>query len=189
MTYAPTRTDLSTFLALDRLFADGAPLSDLLAALDSDQWQLQQGALWALASRVSSGDAPGIAAAVLRILDAQDAMGVYAAPDPWEYRDSDPGKTEEHRCRFRVKQAACMALGAAAAALPADDPLVDRIASRLERYAVAMEDDYAVRAECCRALGRLALPRSRPVLEQAACDGEWCTATEASKALRRAWRA
>ncbi|MGI6496638.1 MAG: hypothetical protein ACOX5G_11260 [Kiritimatiellia bacterium] len=189
MTYSPTRTDLATFRSLDRLFAPDAPLEGLLAALDADQWQLQQGALWALAGRMERplphDTLAAIAEAVLALLDDQDGRGVYAAPSPKDYRGADPAKTEEHRCRFRVKQAACMALAPAAMALPPGNPLHERAVARLERYAVDLAEDYAVRAECCRALGRIALPRSRGTLEQASTDGEWCTATEARKALAR----
>jgi HEAT repeat protein len=40
-----------------------------------------------------------------------------------------------------------------------------------------------MRAAACKALGLMRSPSSRPHLLEAARDGEWCTATEARKAL------
>jgi HEAT repeat protein len=78
--------------------------------------------------------------------------------------------------RGRVKQALCLAIGATRNA----DPEALR---RLQRYATDQREDCAVRAAACKALGQLGPPGSRSTLEQAARDGEWCTATEAAKAL------
>lgn len=182
MKYSPTRTDMGVFLAIDRLLSPAAAAPELAAALESDQWQLQQAALWSIAT---SHRDPALLDAVTATLDAQDKLRIYEGRDHWTYEDDDPVAQEEHRCRYRVKQAAVMALAAVAATLAATDPRRARATARIEPYATSMADDYAVRAEACRALGLLASPSSRATLEKASADGEWCTATEAAKALAR----
>lgn len=188
MKYSPTLTDLQTFLAMDSLLAPDTPVEGLVAALGSSQWQLQQAALWSIATRFA---APGalapapVATAVLDLLDEQDSLAIYGSADHWKFEDPDPTVQEEHRCRFRVKQAAVMALAALALRMDGGDPLRATAIERIERYATSMADDYAVRAEACRALGAIASPSSRATLERAAADGEWCTATEAAKSLSR----
>ena len=181
MKYSPTRTDFATFATIDRLLAPAAPQAEIKAALGSDQWQVQQAALWAVAARPDAA----FADAVFALLDEQDSLAIYGSKDHWTYEDADPVRQEEHRCRFRVLQAGVMALAAIAARLDAGDPARARAVARIEHYATSMADDYAVRAEACRALGALAAPSSRHVLELASNDGEWCTATEAKKSLAR----
>ena len=159
MNYSPTRTDMGAFLVIDRLLSPAATAPELLSALDCDQWQLQQAALWSIATAHRD---PSMLDATFATLDAQDHLRIYEGRDHWTYEDDDPVAQEEHRCRFRVKQAAVMALAAVAATLPADDPRRVRAVSRMEFYATSMADDYAVRAEACRALGLLASPPARP---------------------------
>lgn len=182
MNYSPTRTDLETFLAIDTLLSPTASIAELASALECDQWQLQQAALWSIAETHRD---PVLIDAVIATLDSQDKLRIYEGKDHWTYEDADPVAQEEHRCRYRVKQAAVMALAAIAAPLPADDPRRTAATRRIESYATSMADDYAVRAEACRALGLLASPASRATLEQASTDGEWCTATEAAKSLKK----
>lgn len=178
MNYGKTETDKETFLRVDRLWSPEATTAERVEALRQPSWQLQQAALWALGAYPDAAAVPAIG----DLLDDQDGMDVYGAPDHWEYRHADPTVQEAWRCRFRVKQAACGALGGIGAVAGAGS-LGDRWITRLEHYACNPSDDYAVRAEACRALGKLRLPGSREALEKAAADGELCTATEARKAL------
>jgi len=178
--YSGTRTDLTTFLTIDRLLGPTVSTDELVAALAADNWQVQQMALWALAER---GDID-TATPILGTLDAQDAMDVYGSPDQWAFDGVDDIDTRETwRCRFRVKQAACQALGRIGerhgpAALGA------RVIDRLARYARSQDEDYVVRAAACQALRGCRATAAREALETAATDTEWCTATEARKALQ-----
>ncbi len=180
MSYEKTATDLTTFLRIDRMWSPQATTAERVAGMQSPSWQVQQAALWALAAFPDVTALPAVA----RVLDEQDRTDIYGAPEPWDYHHADVAVEEAWRCRFRVKQAACYALGSiGAAAGPA--ALGEALLARLEGYAGSQADDYAVRAEACRALGLQRAPHSRAVLQQAAQDGEWCTATEARKALAR----
>ena len=80
--------------------------------------------------------------------------------------------------RGRIKQAACLALGCIGQPEP-------RVLECLHRYATDQGQDYAVRAAACKALGLIHSPLSRPIVEQATADLEWCTKTEAQKAVQR----
>jgi HEAT repeat protein len=172
-------TDLPTFVRIDRFFDPATPLDDLLAALTDDNWQIQQAALQALGQRPDVRAVPAIVA----LLDRQDALPLYGAPDQWSLDGAPDADTKEiWRCRFRVKQAACHALGAIGAAHGAA-ALGAKALERLATYATSQKDDYCTRAAACQSLGRCRAAAARPALELAAQDGEWCTKTEAGKAL------
>jgi len=178
MNYQKTQTDLPTFLHLDHLWSPQTTTAERLAALRTPSWQVQQAALWTLAAHPDLAALP----AIEQLLDEQDNTDLYGTPDHWDYHHPQTAVEEAWRCRYRVKQAACYALASiGATAGPAT--LGANLIARLEHYATSQTDDYAVRAEACRALGKLRLPSSRQALRQASGDGEWCTATEARKAL------
>ncbi len=181
MSYTKTRHDLRTFLDMDGFWSDHTPVQDLIDALAANNWQVQQAALLALGDRAATNAVP----AILQLLDDQDHLDVYGAPNVWDLDGSaDTATTEIWRCRYRVKQAACRAL-AAIVAVHASDTLGPEALRRLEHYAVSQDDDYPVRVAACEALAQIADPHSRNVLKQAAADGEWCTKTTAAKALKR----
>jgi len=180
--YNETRNDLNTFLTIDRFLGSSVEFEELLAGLTADNWQVQQMALWALGHR---GDSQAINH-ILNTLDAQDALDVYGSPDPWAIDGTDDVDTRETwRCRFRVKQAACHALGAIGAKHGPDILGSDAI-RRLTGYATDQREDYVVRAAACQALGlcRATGAHVDNALKAAANDSEWCTATEARKALQ-----
>ncbi len=84
---------------------------------------------------------------------------------------------EDWRCRGRVKQALLFALYDIGRA---DDELREL----LYRYMDDEDEDYPVRAAAARALARVGSPESIPYLRLAEAYDEWCTATEAKKAIR-----
>ncbi len=177
------KTDLATFLLIDRLHAPETPMDDLFAALDHDEWQVRQAALGAIARR----PAAAAIAPILSLLDDQDSRDLYGAPNHWDVDGApDEATTEDWRCRFRLKQAACLALGAIAAEI-GPETLGETAIRRLAHYATSQDDDYTVRAAACKALSKVgkANPIARDALTAASTDGEWCTRTEAAMALAR----
>jgi HEAT repeat protein len=181
MPYAHTRNDLATFLEIDAFWSPDSPVSTLTAALDSDNWQVQQAALSAIGDRAETEALPAIEA----LLAAQDEMGVYACPDQWTFDGAeDVAEREMWRCRFRVKQAALIALTrcveAAGAAI-----LSESLAARAAAYVTSQADDYPVRVAAGELLGHVDTPASRASLEAASTDGEWCTAATARRSLAR----
>jgi HEAT repeat protein len=177
--YSSTRNDLDTFLAMDAFWRPDTPLTALTEVLKSDNWQVQQAVCTAIGDRGEAEALPAIA----DLLDAQDALGVYACPDEWDFDAAgSESERETWRCRFRVKQAALLAIGGCVARHGAG-VVSDALREHIERYAVSQDEDYPVRAAACDLLGAIGHPASRPILERAATDGEWCTATAASKAL------
>lgn len=159
----------------------------LEAKLGHRDWRIRYTAAVAL------GDmgAPASVPALVRALEAEDKEPLYSqktefggahagsnSPVTLKFPD---GVTEEAlecwRRRGRLKQALCLALGqmgaAAAPALPS-----------LHRHAVSQDEDYTVRAAACKALGLIGDASSVPALAKASSDPEWCTKTEAAKALR-----
>ncbi|HUW35217.1 MAG TPA: HEAT repeat domain-containing protein [Planctomycetota bacterium] len=165
--------------------AGGESLSLLLDALKDDAWEVRYSAA------VGLGDLRDAAAidGLLALLKEEDAAPLFTqpgecfgtagstvAPSPDLPQATAKETLEAWRRRGRVKQAACFALGAIGKADP-------RVLDVLHRYAVDTAQDYMVRAAACKALGQLASPASKSVLEAAANDEEWCTKTEARKAL------
>lgn len=177
--YTTTRNDLETFLSMDVFWNPGTSLEALVAALESDNWQVQQAALAALGDRAESAALTAIEA----LLAQQDTLGVYDCPEEWDLdAAANAAEREAWRCRFRVKQAALIAIGKMVATC-GPDIVGEPLFSRVKRYAVSQEDDYAVRVAACDLLGKLGRPEAVETLKQATGDGEWCTATTARKSL------
>ena len=174
-------TDLTTMQRIDWLFAPQRTCEELTAALHDDNWQVQQAALNALDARAEADAVEAIRA----LLQRQDALDVYGAPDAdaTDATSTDP-QVQTWCCRFRVKQAACLALGRIAET-HGGDALGDAGVDHLCRYATDLDEDYPVRAAACHSLGAAGATRAIDTLRAAARDGEWCTATEAHKALVR----
>jgi HEAT repeat protein len=175
--------------------SDPASLTLLLDLLRDADWRVRYAAAVALQDRRDPAAIP----ALLETLAAEDAAPLFSSPeledtilDAAGARPTDipfpPGTTEEMkeawRRRGRIKQAVALALGAIGQAAPraAQDPAVLAV---LHRYARDPEQDYAVRAASCHALGEIASPASAACLKQACADEETCTRLEAMKAYRR----
>jgi|GEM_PF-1084216 len=177
--YTQTRNDLATFLTVDAFWDRGTPVSELLAALHADNWQVQ------LASLAALGDRRDVEAlsAVEALLETQDTLGVYDCPDEWDLNStSESSEKEIWRCRYRVKQAALIAI---LRCVEQHGPgiIEEALLEKLHHYAISQEEDYPVRVAACELLGALKHPTSGPVLAAASKDGEWCTATVATRAL------
>lgn len=171
--------DIAALRRVDRLLDSETPPEDLIAALDDHNWQAQQAALQAIGRRRVREAVPSI----LRLLERQDRLDIYGAPEHLNLDGApDPATRDTWRCRFRVKQAACHALGAIG--LVHGDAAVGAAAvERLASYARSRAEDFCVRAAACQALGRMRAAAARDALLAASRDEEWCTATEAAKAL------
>ncbi len=166
--------------------ADDVPA--LLAALVDDAWTVRYAAAIALGDRPD----PRALEPLLAILAHEDTMPLYGQPEDFggipagantQFHIDFPADASEEtreawRRRGRLKQAVCLALGQLGSADP-------RVLAALGRYTVTADEDYAVRAAACKALGLIGDPQALPVLEQAANDPEWCTMTEARKAVAR----
>jgi HEAT repeat protein len=89
-----------------------------------------------------------------------------------------PETLEDWRCRGRVKQALLFAV--------TEIGQVDAQLLSLIQALIAREhEDYPVKAAAARALGAVGRPESRASLQLAEQIDEWCTQTEARKALKR----
>jgi len=181
----------TTLLRMDACAAiaehrDAAGLPVLLDALADPDWRVRYAAIVALGDL---GD-PRAAEPLLALLRAEAREPLFTQP-PLE-GGGDAGATLVHpvafpadtteatkeawRRRGRLLQAGCLAL--ANLGTPSA-PLLEL----LHDLATDQKRDYMVRAAACKALGQLACPASLPVLEEATRDEEWCTATEARKAV------
>lgn len=80
------------------------------------------------------------------------------------------------RCRGRVKQAVLFALHALGAA-------DDEVRALLHAYLTDPKEDYPVKAAAGRALAAVGNETSLPALQAAQQVDEWCTQTEATKAI------
>lgn len=179
--YTTTRNDLATFLQMDAFGDVETPVDKLEAALNDNNWQVQQAALSAIGDRGESSAIPVIAAT----LEAQDKLPVYRCSDEWGLDSAkDENEAETWRCRFRVKQAALLAISKC---VDKSGPAAvdDNLCQKIMDYALNQDEDYPVRMAACELLGKLKRPETRSVLEQAAHDGEWCTATTAKEALKK----
>ena len=168
--------------------ADDASLTELLALLQDPEWRVRYAAAVALGDR---RDARAVAPLVA-CLAAEDAaplftqktdIGSSPAGYPFDFKaEFPPDLTPETRAcwerRGRVKQAASLALGAIGKTAP-------EILAHLHRYVTDPSHDPEVRAAAAKALGLIGDPTSRPHIEKATQDFEWCTRTEAQTALRR----
>lgn len=181
----------TTLLRMDACAAvaergDAAKLSELVGALGDPDWRVRYAAIVALGDL---GD-PRATEPLLALLRAEAREPLFTQP-PLEgggnagatlvYPVAFPADTTEAtkeawRRRGRLLQAGCLALA------NLDAPSAPSL-ELLHDFATDQQRDYMVRAAACKALGQLACPASLPVLEQATRDEEWCTATEARKAV------
>ncbi len=83
---------------------------------------------------------------------------------------------EDWRCRGRVRQALCFAVYDIGQATP---EILDILHKALEDP----KEDYCVKMASARALGKVGTAESIPYLHMALELDEWCTQTEAKKAL------
>ncbi len=166
---------------------DEPSLRELMDLLADPDWMVQFAAAVALGDRRD----PRAKEALLRLLRTEDAAPLYtqdkdigsapagsnSAPEP-EFPEGTTAATRAAwERRGRLKQAACFAL--------ADIGGADSVTLEfLHRYAADAKEDITVRAAAGRGLGILRDPSSRPFLAVAAQAEEWCTKTEAQKALR-----
>ena len=177
--------DMERCIHLGRQQDDGS-LLELTALLKNDDWRIRFAAAVALGDRAD----PRSIEPLLDLLRAEDAAPLYSqsgdlssapagAPNAGQLTFPE-GTTAATRAawerRGRLKQSACIALGRIGSA-------DERVLEFLHRYSTDAKEDYAVRAAAAKALGVLRNPLSRPFLVVAAQDEEWCTKTEARKAL------
>lgn len=176
----------TSYDAMEQCMSRSAPVDVLLAALQGEDWQARFTAAVALGDRRERA----AVGAMIEVLTAEDPAPLYtqqadlggipAGSPHGRAPVFPPGTPEATRTawarRGRIKQAICLALGEIGVADP-------RALEFLHRYATDQGEDYAVRAAANKALGLLKHPSSRPVLERAVTDPEWCTQTEARKAL------
>jgi len=178
------------FALMERCFqlalaADADSLAELHGLLRAADWRVRQAAAVALGDRRS----PASLEPLLALVAEEDAAPLYT--QPCEYggipaggpfppgaglpADTPPATAQAWQRRGRLKQAACHTFGEIGVADP-------RVVAYLHR--VVLEDmDYPVRAAAAKALGQLRSPDSLPVLKRAAEDTEFCTRTEALKAI------
>ena len=175
---------------------DAASRDELLQATRSDEWRVRYAACVALGDRADKGERDAATVpAIIEVLRREDAAPLYAQPQGYTFAhagspfaksnlppEADDATREAWRRRGRVKQAACWALGALL-----ENSSVGEAGEFLHRYANSTDaqEDHQVRAAANRALGRIGDGASRPFLERATRDAEWCSACEARKALER----
>jgi HEAT repeat protein len=165
---------------------DAAAFTQTAALLEDGNWRVRYAAAIALGDRRD----PRAVDALLQVLRRENALPLFTQPklegsahagssDPYEVifpQGTTEATKESWRCRGRVMQAACLALGNIGKATPA-------VLALLHDFATGQERDYAVRAAACKAMGQIASKESLPVLEKASQDEEWCTSCEARKAV------
>lgn len=172
--------------ARDGIQTDAASRDRLLTLLRDADWRVGYAAAIALGDR---REAQAVAS-LLAVLNTEDAAPLYTQKEDlsstpagqpsveWHVPADIPAETlEAWRRRGRLKQAVCLALGEIGIA----DPVV---LARLHRYVTTAAEDYLVRAAAAHALGQLGSADSLPFLRAAMEDEEWCTRTEATKAVR-----
>jgi HEAT repeat protein len=158
----------------------------LLESLSDGNWRVRYAAAIALGDRRD----PKAIDPLLKTLQKEITEPIFSQPpleggahagsnSPFSVQFPE-GTTEETkeawRRRGRLMQAICLALGSIGGSAPG-------MLEILHRYATDQSCDYGVRAAACKALGQIASKESVPFLEKAAADEEWCTKTEARKAL------
>lgn len=166
---------------------DEKSLDETIAFLSDGNWRVRYAAAVALGDR----RAPRAVDALLEELKKEVREPIFSQPpleggahagsnSPFSVKFPE-GTTEETkeawRRRGRLLQAIFLSLGSIGVSSSA-------VLEVLHRYATDQNLDYGVRAAACKALGQIASKESLPFLEKAADDEEWCTKTEASKALK-----
>ena len=166
---------------------DEASLKTLINRAQHESWRVRFATAVALGDRAEASTVD----ALLAMLTHEDGAPIYSQVE--HFAGAPAGATtlataalpvgvseqtvECWRRRGRIKQAVCFALGqigpAARQALP-----------RLCGYAVNQKEDYAVRAAASQALGLIGDSAATDALRVASGDEEWCTKTQAAKALR-----
>ena len=164
------------------------PVEELIAMLCDADWRVVMAAAVALGDRKEAK----AALALWALLQREDQAPIFTqtkdysqepAGSPFGESGSLPADIPKETAlawerRGRLKQSAIFSLAAIGVA---DTALLQR----LQRYAVDQTQDYTVRAASNRALGILKDTSARAALEKATKDPEWCTMTEAKKALQK----
>lgn len=165
---------------------DDDSLHELFQLLSNPDWMVRFAAAVALGDRAD----PRAIEPLLALLRTEDAAPLYTqdqdiggapagastASEAVFPEATSPATRAAWERRGRLKQAACFAL----AEIGVADPQALEI---LHRYATDAREDYTARAAAARTLGRWHHPSSRSALAAATNDSEWCTQTEAAKAL------
>jgi len=165
----------------------------VLSAMEDERWHIVQAALHAVRQHPRAQYAPAIVKALAR----QETLDLYGQKDEVNWpagvpacgpveRVADIPKhiLETWKCRWRVKQAACHALGAIGQAC-GRGAVAREAVERMCKYVHGRVDDYQVRAAACQALGQIGDPAAQAALEIGAADEEFCTKTEAQMALAK----
>ncbi len=168
--------------------------ADLKALAEHPDWRVR----YAAAEGIGETQDPAWAPVLKRMFLCEEGRPLYSQPPARFVNTTDDtrmaeeiGPIEVHfdgapdaetleawRCRGRVKQAILYAVYSIGAADAEFRELIEECVAR-------ESEDYPVRAAAARALGGIGRPESRASLEAAASFDEWCTQTEARKALRR----
>jgi len=180
--YKETRNNLDTFLKIDSLWDETTSVSKLKEALNNDNWQIQQAALSAIGDR---GELK-LLTDIDNILEIQDSLDIYGCPDEWDFdAASSVAEKELWRCRFRVKQAALIAVSKLIDK-HGGDIVDDVLLNKILKYAVDQGEDFSIRVASCEVLGKIKTPATRKILEKASQDAETCTRLTAEEGLKRA---
>lgn len=181
---------------IETLFASAAAddaSPQVIAALADADWHIVQAALQAIC--LCPG--PAYVQPILAVLARQDKLDIYGqkdidlgmhagipfAPKTNPFKDIPTETLDVWKCRWRVKQAACHALGAIGGRFgpqAVGAPAVKVLCG----YTEPAKDEYEVRAAACQALGLIKDPAARDTLQARSQDREFCTATEAARALQ-----
>ena len=163
---------------------------ELIALLQDTDWQIVMAAVVALGDRKEAKAFPALVA----LLDKEDAAPLFSQKE--DYTLKPAGTSADGRKRWwlpedtthetamawdrrgRLKQSAMFALAAIGLNSEA-------LSQKLQVYAVDQSQDHPVRMAACRTLGFLKDASACSTLEKASTDDEWCTLTEAKKALAR----
>jgi len=168
------------------------PVKEVIALLKDADWRVAMAAAVALGDRKDATAVP----ALVELLDREDKEPqLFTQTEDYSYQTFAgvcfalfgsplPADTSEATAlawqrRGRLKQSAIWSLAAIGVA---DDAA---LLKRLQGYALDQKQDYMVRAASFRALGIFGDPSSRATFEKGMSDPEWCTMTEARKALAK----
>ena len=188
--------DLAMLKRIEQLYAaaergEEGDVAAVTAALKDDDWQIVHAALMAIRRYPK----PDCAQPIVDVIERQERLDLYGQTENIGVGAGRPGSDAEQRiagydreqidawmCRWRVKQAACFALGEIGGECGREAVSDDAVA-HLSRLAISDEDDYQVKAAACHALGRIGDPDALPALKQMTEYQEFCARTEARKAV------